>query len=151
MSKDTFSIEHVRWMLLFRQQNFLGSLKIMSIFRRVTRTFLGQGGFLGIRALRQTFSYNERNKAPQEKISGFFGWKLFKIAFQIRNFTHRWPPAGHLSPILEHYFTVFQKRQGTRPPSLPSSYAPAFVVIIFRGNSIAIYQFVHKVQVARPA
>ena len=35
--------------------------------RRVTRIFLGQGSFLGIRALRQSFIYNTRKKGSARK------------------------------------------------------------------------------------
>ena len=88
---------------------WINSLKFYTVcfyyitsWRRVTRTFLGQGSFLGIRAL----------------WFGFFSWKLFKIAFKMRNLTHRWPQPGHLSQFLK------KARVDLPPP--PSSYAPVF-------------------------
>ena len=37
--------------------------------------------FLGIRALRQIFTYNTGKKGSEGKISSFFAWKLLKIVF----------------------------------------------------------------------
>ena len=52
-----------------------------TIYRRVTRNFLGQGRFLGIRALRKTLTYNIRKKSPPGKKYPIFHWKLLQILF----------------------------------------------------------------------
>ena len=46
--------------------------EIVSLYRRVTRIFLGQGNFLGIRALPQTFTYSTRKKSPAGEKSPVF-------------------------------------------------------------------------------
>ena len=62
-------------------------------------------------------------KVPQGEISGFFSWKLLKIAFWMRNVIDRWPQSGHFFPQSYGTFFNFWKRAG-RPTPLPSSYAP---------------------------
>ena len=57
-----------------------------------------------------------RKKSPAGKSRGFFAWKLLKISFYMRNFTHRWSESGHFFPI--------SKKGQERPPPSPSNYAP---------------------------
>ena len=52
-----------------------------TICRPVTMNFLGQGKFLGIRALRETLTYNIRKKSPPGKKYPVFHWKLLQILF----------------------------------------------------------------------
>ena len=56
--------------------------------------------------------------ALQGNVLYFFAWKLLKIAFQLRNFTHRWLQSGHFVSKFGYFFPISEKGQG-RPPPLP--------------------------------
>ena len=52
------------------------------LYRRMTRNFLELGSFLGIRALRKTFTYNTRKKGPAGKKTYFSPWNSYKFHFK---------------------------------------------------------------------
>ena len=57
--------------------------------------------------------YNTRPKfCPPEKNLRFYSWKLLKIAFEMRNLTHRCPQSGHFCPKLGHFFPILELGQG---------------------------------------
>ena len=53
-----------------------------------------------------------------EKISGFFAWKLLKIAFKMKTLPIDDRNQGIFFQKLGHFFTIFEKGQ-RRPPLLP--------------------------------
>ena len=65
------------------------------------------------------YSTTRETKAPQGKISSFFSWKLFKIAFKMRNLAHRWPQSGPFFQKLGHFCPIFEKGQDRPPPIIP--------------------------------
>ena len=89
----------------------------------LSRNFLRQGSFLGIRELQETIIYNTKKKAPQGKVFSFFSCKLLKIVFLVRNLTYRWHKRIFLK--IRALFSNFWKRTGETSLRNPSSYALA--------------------------
>ena len=67
---------------------------------------------------------HKKEKPRREKISGFFAWKLLKIAFEMNTLSIDDHNQSIFFHKLWHFFPIFEKGQ-RRPPLLPpSSYAP---------------------------
>ena len=92
----------------------------------VTRNFLGQGSFLGIRALRWTIIYNTKKKGPAGKILRFFLLKTFKNCTLKDKFNTDMTSIRAFFPKIRTLFFDFQKRAGetSLSPLPPSRYAP---------------------------
>ena len=100
-------------------------------FKRLTRNFLGQRSFLGIRHFDKHSPTTQERKAPQGKNLRFFRLETLKNCILNENFTHRWPQSGHFFPQIRALFSNFWKRAGEtyHPPA--SSYAPVMYKLMF--------------------
>ena len=56
----------------------------------------------------------QERKSPQGKSPDFLFRKLLKIAFSMRNLTHRLPQSGHFSQILGIFFQFSKKSLSPR-------------------------------------
>ena len=90
------------------------------IYKRVTRIFLGQRSFLGIRALWQTFTYSTRKKS-------FFHLKTLKNFILNDKFYLKMTTIRAFFLQIRVLFSNFPKRAGETSPPPPSSYMPVSI------------------------
>ena len=62
--------------------------------------------------------YNTKEKRRREDSRSFLLLDISKIAFQMRNLTHRWIKSNAFAQKLGHFFDV-QKRAGETDPLIP--------------------------------
>ena len=109
----------------FCQKIRQGSYFICTVcYRRVTRNFLGQGSFVLIRAVRQTFTYNKKERFRSHKIYRFFGNFILNEKFYKQMTTIR----ALFSPNQGTFFQFSKKSRGDLLFPPPSSYAPVLLV-----------------------
>ena len=87
------------------------------MFRRVTRHFLGQGSFLGIRAVRKHLPTTTRKNGPAGKNSLFFCLETLKNCILNEKYYPQMTTIRAFYPQIRALFSDFRKR--ARETSLP--------------------------------
>ena len=87
--------------------------------RHVTRNFLGQGRFLGIRQRRKDWTTAQERKAPHGKNCRVFCLETLKNCNLNEKFYPQMTSIRAFFPKLGHFVPIFEKKQGRPPPPPP--------------------------------